>query len=286
MTVNTLTYNDTNRAIMTNSTLTKDKKENFTQLKRIISIRPYFILTLLLLTVSHFVANAHVEGVLFVEHPPKTAFGILAKTSWLDINSNRFAFTSAPFGEYALSKYFSIGVGLPNGYFNGQYLFSDMVVAIKTSIPVKNFMIVPMVSFEIPTGTAPATSHHTEFVSAVFLEKKFPKVHLYGYPGVRFSFAPDKEEQEEINVFGPHTENELFANVGLSYWLTDKWGIDGRVTTYYEDFEEVVPEIQFGTVLQINKNDNLTLKGSLFGFYVPNGIRKGSGVGVSFYISI
>lgn len=232
---------------------------------------------------------AHIEGTLFLEHPPKTAFGILTKMSWLNINSNRFAFSSAPFGEYAPSKNFSMGIGLPNGYFNGQYLFSDMVLAAKASIPVKNFMVVPMISFEIPTGTAPATSHHFEFISAVFLEKKLPNLHLYGYPGVRFSLGKNSgrnaDEIEQTNVFGPHSEKEFFANLGQSYWISKKWGVDSRVTTYYENFDKVVPEIQIGTVFQINKSDNITVKGSLSGFYVPNGIRKGIGGGITFYVS-
>lgn len=282
----TLTPHHIDRTIMSVPTLTKDKKENGTPTKRIITTRTYFILTILLVTVSYYTAIAHIEGVLFLEHPPKTAFGILIKTNWLDINSNRFAFTAAPFVEYAPSKYFSIGIGLPNGYFNRQYLFSDMVVAAKTSVHIKNFMMIPMISFEIPTGRAPATSHHTEFISAVFLEKKYPKLHLYGYPGVRFSFVSESKENEVTNIFGPHAEKELFANLGLSYWVTKKIGLDGRITTYYEDFNEMVPELQIGAVLQINKNENLTLKGSLSGFYIPNGIRKGSGAVISFYISI
>ena len=243
------------------------------------------ICCLLLFVVICSRTNAHIEGTLFIEHPPKTAFGILMKSSILDINANRLVFSTAPFAEYAPSKYFSIGIGLPNGFFDEKYLFSDMVIAAKGSIPVKNFMVVPLLSLEIPTGSAPATSHHPELVSTIFLEKKLPTLHLYGYPGVRISFS-DKTEKEEINVFSPHTNKEIFANIGFSYWLTQSLGIDSRITSYYEDFKEIVPEFQIGAVIQIKKKENPTIKGSLSAFYVPNGIRKGSGAGISFYVSL
>lgn len=68
--------------------------------------------------------------------------------------------------------------------------------------------------------------------------------------------------------------------------MTKKIGIDTRVTTYYEDFENIAPKIQAGGVFQTTTNAGNTFKASIAGFYVPNGIREGYGGGLSVYYSL
>lgn len=73
-----------------------------------------------------------------------------------------------------------------------------------------------MVSGELPTGEASATSGHPELVAAVFLEKKIPDWHFYGYPGIRYSFEKEANkhhaaESPDVNVFKPHTDQELLS---------------------------------------------------------------------------
>lgn len=235
---------------------------------------------------------------MFVEHPPKTAFGLRQQNSFFAVNDYEGAFSITPFAEYAPIKHLSFGAGLPMGFYSGEYLLSDMVVAVKGDIPVQNFKIVPVISAEFPTGNEPATSGHTELTGAVFLEKKIPAWHFYGYPGIRFSIEGEDDDHHQHqhqhhhdetakgNVFKPHADKELFANVGVSYWITDQLGIDGRVTTYYEDFSEIAPKLQAGAVFQTTTKGGHTLKTSIDGSYTPNGVREGFGGGLSVYFAL
>jgi len=44
---------------------------------------------------------------------------------------------------------------------------------------------------ELPTGSERATSDHVELVPAVFLERKFPPMHVFGLLGGRFAVGDD-----------------------------------------------------------------------------------------------
>ncbi|MFB6307514.1 MAG: hypothetical protein ABEH43_11130 [Flavobacteriales bacterium] len=269
------------------------KKVKSTNIMKKISIDLFIRFTVLVVSIllSGLPVKAHIEGPLFMEHPPKTAFGLRFQNSYFAVNSYRAALSATPFIEYAPFSRFSVGVGLPSGYYNGSYLFSDLVLAAKGDLPVKNFKIVPVASVELPTGTEPATGGHTELTGAVFLEKKIPRWHFYGYPGIRYNIAQGEEDhhadgEHEISVFKPHADKELFLNAGVSYWITDKIGMDIRTTTYYEDFNEIAPKVGGGFVFQTKTESDHTFKVSIDGSYTPNGIRKGAGGGLSVYYSL
>nr|NIR50269.1 hypothetical protein [candidate division KSB1 bacterium]NIS25729.1 hypothetical protein [candidate division KSB1 bacterium]NIT72596.1 hypothetical protein [candidate division KSB1 bacterium]NIU26410.1 hypothetical protein [candidate division KSB1 bacterium]NIU89311.1 hypothetical protein [candidate division KSB1 bacterium] len=142
-------------------------------------------------------SRAHIEGNLFVEHPPKTNAGVLFQLSRYEINNNSEGFSVAPFAEYALHSRFSIGGSLPFGEFRDSFQISDAVIALKSSLPLTGFTVIPVLSTELPTGEEPLTSQHAEFVPAVFLEKKIPDMHLYGLFRGRFTLA-ESDHHEDI----------------------------------------------------------------------------------------
>lgn len=232
--------------------------------------------------------QAHVESTLFLEHPPKTAFGVLSQVTRLDVNEDETAVAFVPFVEYAPSSRFSFGLAAPGGWFDGEYLLSDVVVSAKGLFHYRGSPIVPLFSVELPTGEEPATSDHTELLLAVFSEKMTPRYHVYGSAGARATLSEDDDDHgpEEVDVLSPHAEEEVFASLGLTWWLQrdPMLGVDGRITTYYEDFEELAPKFQLGVVFQTKVRD-LGYKVSLDGSRTTDGIREGWGLGLSFYVS-
>lgn len=226
--------------------------------------------------------RAHVEDSLFVEHPPATTVGLLAKSSALAINGYDHAFASALFAEYAPIESLSFGAGVPWGVFRGDALLSDLSLAVKGSLPTGALKLVPALTVEVPTGSAGATSEHLELVPALFVERMLMPFHLYGVIGGRVALGGD--EETHVNALAPHAEREIYGTVGVSWWVTSFLGIDGRLQLYMEDFEEVVPQPQAGVVFQVTRPESFTFKASVTGFYAPNGIREGGGVGLSVYI--
>lgn len=227
-------------------------------------------------------ASAHVEDSLFVEHPPATAFGALARSSVLAVNDHDHAFTSAVFAEYAPVHFRSFGVGPPWGVFRSDALLSDLSVAVKGSLPTGALKLVPILTVEVPTGSAGATSEHVELVPALFAERMLMPFHLYGVTGGRVALGDD--EETHVNALAPHAEREISGTAGVSWWVTSFLGLDGRLQLYVEDLEEVVPQPQAGVVLQVTRPESFTFKASITGFYAPNGIREGGGVGLPVYI--
>lgn len=207
------------------------------------------------------------------------SFGLFARSSFLKVNGNKLAQSFVPFAEYAPAHFFSVGVGAPFGFFDGDLLFSDMVTSVKGLLPIKSVKVIPMLSIEIPTGQEGATTDHVELAPAVFIEKMIPNWHLYGAIGGRTSTSSGGGHQE-INVFAPHTDKEFWTTVAASYWITSWLGVDGRVGLILEDLETAVPEFQSGLVYQKDIGEKV-FKASLSGAYTPRGIRKGGSVSLS-----
>ncbi len=250
-------------------------------------LRYKFIPVILLLGVIVFAEPAlgHIEGNLFVEHPPKRNAGFLFQFSRYEINNRSEGLLLAPFVEYALHPRFSIGVGIPFGEFRDTFQISDAVIALKSSLPLTGFTVIPVASIELPTGQEPLTSQHAEVVPAVFMEKKIPDIHLYSLVRGRFALK-ESHDHEEINVLTPHTENELDGKIGVSYWLTDVLGIDARVNGYYENLRSFHSGIEVGAVFQMTTRQDITIKASIGYYTTSSGIREGNGIGFSFFIAL
>lgn len=246
-----------------------------------------------LLSVFPVAVSAHVEGTPVAEHPPKTAFGVVSQGSIREINNDRFALSVTPFAEYSPVRFLSFGAALPWGTFDGEVLLSDLQLSAKGLLPVEVLKIVPIFSVELPTGSADATSHHVELVPALFLERKFPPLHLFGRFGARFGLGGSDGHgmsrahggEGEVNALAPHTDRELFGTVGASYFVISGFGVDARIQLVYEALETLVPRPAAGVVYQYTASDRFTFKTSLNGYYATAGVREGAGVGLSVYIS-
>lgn len=237
-------------------------------------------------------AYAHTEDNVLAEHPPRTTFGASARGTVLAINDRRLALTFSPFVEYSPLPFVSLGVAVPWGAFDGRVLFSDLQLAVKSLLPIEAVKVVPLVGVEAPTGSAGATSDHWELAPGVFVERLSHPWHLFGYAGGRTSLGAE-HAVEDINALAPHARREIATMIGAAYMFMlpaasgmRMLGIDGRIQVFWEDFDEVVPSPQLGLVYQVNRPGGTTIKVSLGGFYTPNGIRRGGGMGLSFYFGL
>jgi hypothetical protein len=241
--------------------------------------------------------TAHTEGLLFAGHPPKTVGGLVTNNSWLATHGQRPVLSLSSYVEYAPSPYFSGGVGAITGFFEGQYHFSNVVGALKTQLPIENWTVAPTLMAEFPVGQSEITSQHTELIGSIFIETKPPDWHLYGYPGVRFALDAGDDHHSHSHhshthhsgdlpsgsVFSPHTDQEAYLAAGATYWPLEEWGLDSRVTGYYENFQTLAPRLQAGVVFQKTVGDEHTIKAGLDYTYTTSGVRQGTEVTFSIY---
>lgn len=231
-------------------------------------------------------AWGHGEKTPFYEHPPRTMSGLIFESSFWNINGRQGIFKLTPYFEYAPEDFFSVGLAAPGGLFRGNFLASDMNFAVKGRLNIKKFTIVPILGSELPTGSPEASSRHMELLPGVFLERKIPNWHLYGYAGYRASLPSFYEGTgKDMNAFSPHAHKEGITWLGGSFWPNDNIAIDGRVALFYEDMNVLFPEFQLGGVWQSDFNDKTELKSSLSAFYAPSGLRKGIGGSIALSLS-
>ncbi|MCF7805241.1 MAG: hypothetical protein K9N46_13340 [Candidatus Marinimicrobia bacterium] len=244
--------------------------------------------TRVLLTIAGILAatsvQAHIEGNLFLEHPPKTNAGVLIQSGSYEINDNASAFIISPFAEYMIRPWLSVGAGIPFGSYQDESGLSDAVLAIKSRTSAAGLTLVPTLTAELPTGSDQFTTGHPELVPAFFAEKKIPDTHLYGLFRGRFALG-ESDHAEAINPLAPHTEYELNGTLGISYFLTEVMGLDARYHGNFEELETFHSGAEIGVVYQVTTMQGTTLKGSI-GYLVNfSGIREGNSLGVSFYIA-
>jgi len=228
-------------------------------------------------------ARAHIEGNLFLEHPPKTSAGVLIQSADYEVNSTS-AMTISPFAEYMIHPKLSVGAGIPFGSYQDEAGMSDAILAVKSRTSAAALTLVPALAAELSTGSDQFTSGHTELVPALFVEKKIPDMHLYGLFRGRFALG-ESNHSEAVNPLAPHPEKELNGILGISYFPLDVLGLDVRYHGYFEELDSFHSGAEIGIVYQVTTMQGTTLKASMGYMINYSGIRKGDSVGLSFYVA-
>lgn len=180
------------------------------------------------------------------------------------------------FGQKKFLDIFEIRLDVPSGITKGKFLLSDAIATLKMN-PSEIFLNPSFsLSFEFPTGTAPATSDRLIISPKLSISSELSENFSF-MVFVSGNFSPNRTSKI-YNTLYPHTFNEVLIFTGANIKVLPFLKIQGDIGAIYENFKNIGFQPQIKIIAGFNK-----LNIHLFSFMNLGEkiIRKGFGIGTS-----